>query len=70
MLTLGTEVKVKFVVNGSSLEGTVNGVLQCRVTDTDIVSGQSGLYSFKSKGSFDDLVIRVIDSDVPNLLSQ
>jgi pectate lyase len=65
-LKSGTEVDVKLVVNGSSLEGYVNGVLQCRVTDTDLVSGKSGLYSFKSKSSFDDVVIRVIDSSVPN----
>ena len=55
---------VKFIVNGSLLEGFVNDVLQCRVVDTDLVSGMSGLYSFKSKGAFDDVVISVIDSDV------
>ncbi|MFC1760849.1 right-handed parallel beta-helix repeat-containing protein [Planctomycetota bacterium] len=65
-LASGTEVEVRFVVNGSTLEGTVNGVLQCRVTDTDLVSGKSGLYSFKSKGSFDDVVIGAIDLDVSN----
>ena len=43
----------------------MNGVLQCSVTDTDLVSGKSGLYSFKSKGSFDDVAFRVIDSSVP-----
>jgi len=64
-LAPGTEVDVKLVVNGSTLEGYINGVLQCRVTDTDLVSGKPGLYSFKSKGSFDDAVIRVIDSPVP-----
>ena len=66
-LKSGTEYDVKLVVNGSSLEGYVNGVLQCRVTDTDLVKGKSGLYSYKSKGSFDDVVFRVIDSSVPNL---
>jgi len=66
-LKSGTEVDVKLVVNGSSLEGYVNGVLQCRVTDTDLVKGKSGLYSYKSKGSFDDVVFRAIDSSVPNL---
>jgi pectate lyase len=66
-LKSGTEVDVKLIANGSSLEGYVNGVLQCSVKDTDLVSGKSGLYSFKSKASFDDVVIRVIDSSVPNL---
>jgi hypothetical protein len=66
-LTSGTEVDVKFVVNGSSLEGYVNGVLQCRVTDTDLVKGKSGLYSYKSKGSFDDVTFRVIEASVPAL---
>lgn len=64
MLIPGTKVGVKFVVNGSSLEGYVNGVLQCRVTDTDLVSGKSGLYSYKSKGSFDDVVFSLIESSV------
>ena len=66
-LKSGTEVDVKLVVNGSSLEGYVNDVLQCSVKDTDLVSGKSGLYSYKSKGSFDDVVFRVIDSQVPPL---
>ncbi|TWU44202.1 hypothetical protein Q31b_17380 [Novipirellula aureliae] len=66
ILTPGTEVDVKFVVNNSLLEGYVNGVRQCRVTDTDLVSGQCGLYSFKCKGSFDDVVIRFIDLDLPS----
>jgi len=64
-LTPNTEVDVKLVVNGSALEGYVNGVLQCRVTDTDLVSGKSGLYSFRSKGSFDDVVFSLIESSVP-----
>jgi pectate lyase len=64
-LATGAEYDVKLVANGSSLKGYVNGVLQCSVTDTNLVSGKSGLYSYKSKGAFDDVAFRVIDSSLP-----
>ena len=62
-LKVDTEVDVKLVVDGSSLKGYAGGDLQCHAVDTDLVSGKSGLYSFKSKSTFDDVIISVIDSE-------
>ncbi|WP_135548002.1 golvesin C-terminal-like domain-containing protein [Paenibacillus cymbidii] len=57
-IAAGTEYNVKLVVDGTSLKGYVNGVLQAQATDSALTAGKIGVYGFKIKASFDNVAER------------
>ncbi len=60
-VTAGTWYTMKLVVNGTALQGYVNGALELSAADSSLASGKAGVFTYNTSAVFDDIFIEELN---------
>ncbi len=56
-VTTGTWYTLKLAVNGTSLQASVNGVLELSATDSSLATGRPAVTTYNASAEFDDVIV-------------